>query len=360
MVFPFKIKVDPMERLLLIGFENDPDSIYEGFEPQVFNDRLNGEGHLIIGWRTDNKVDVYHQKSLNPDPNKYTIAGAGLNNIIPIDLEASFFELDDRGVQAHDRFIDLSGRVIEIKINESSSRKRELFGLLAPMGDAAANPRSMPLILLQDFYFVRKKQTEIFISIANKLHKVDTLPVCMDWQRMTFVRYSSKPFIALLNPEFDGKLAEYHVQIGQESVVYEDHACHIEWIDKKPYIRSIEIIGHSCPFSMNFSPSVPCLDFVQDHMLLSGEFRISGHESVGSIAGEYAILSRDDSITIRFIPTMGWTPKTTKLSTWFLFTVAKVFKKWPTTYQWNAEMNKLADGSWNMRSKWIRTGRINA
>lgn len=33
---PFNIVVDPMQRLLLINFEKDPDRLYVGFEPQVF------------------------------------------------------------------------------------------------------------------------------------------------------------------------------------------------------------------------------------------------------------------------------------------------------------------------------------
>lgn len=31
---PFALSVDPMERLLLVNFEKDPDSTYIGFEPQ--------------------------------------------------------------------------------------------------------------------------------------------------------------------------------------------------------------------------------------------------------------------------------------------------------------------------------------
>ncbi len=62
---PFFINIDTMQRLLLINFENDPDSVYIGFEPQVFADSINGYGHLIIGWRKDGWVDVYCQPELH-------------------------------------------------------------------------------------------------------------------------------------------------------------------------------------------------------------------------------------------------------------------------------------------------------
>ncbi|WP_439482765.1 hypothetical protein [Cyclobacterium plantarum] len=48
---PFTIEIDPI--ILFVNFENDPDGVYIGFEPQVFDDTLNGKGNLIIGWRLD-------------------------------------------------------------------------------------------------------------------------------------------------------------------------------------------------------------------------------------------------------------------------------------------------------------------
>lgn len=47
-IFTFSIDIDPMERILLVNFEKDPDSVYVGFEPQVFNDEINGVGHRVI------------------------------------------------------------------------------------------------------------------------------------------------------------------------------------------------------------------------------------------------------------------------------------------------------------------------
>lgn len=357
-IFPFSIDIDPMEKLLLVNFEKDPDSIYIGFEPQVFDDELNGVGHLIIGWRTDKKVDVYHQKSLDLDPSKYSIAGSGLNEMIPADMEKAFYEVSDFGVQAHYKFKDLAGRAVEIVIIESNFKKRKPFGLLAPMGDAATNPTSLPLVLLHDFYFVRKGHTEITVSINNRSHKLDDLPMHLDWQRMTFARYSPKPLIATLNKEYDGVLEGFNIEIGQEILEKGDYSYEIEWIDQNAHIKSMIIKNNVHLITMNFTPSFPSLNIIPENTQLKGRFRISGHESVGSISGDYSIRSDQGSTHIRIVPTKGWKPKTTKFSTWFLFTVAKVFKKWPITYQWDAELQKSADGLWLMQSKWIRTGKI--
>ena len=96
----FAIDIDPMERLLLINFEKDPDPVYIGFEPQVFDDDINGKGHLVIGWRADGRVDVYHQSSLTLDTHKYDIAGKGLAHMIATDMEEAFYEVNGFGVQA--------------------------------------------------------------------------------------------------------------------------------------------------------------------------------------------------------------------------------------------------------------------
>jgi hypothetical protein len=201
---------------------------------------------LIIGWRKDKKVDVYHQKSLDPDPLKYNIAGAGLNEMIPVNMEKAFFEVNDFGVQAHYKFKDILDREVEIYISERNKRKRKPFGLLAPMGDAATNPTSLPMVILHDFYFVRKNHTDIKVSINYNSHKLDGLPFLMDWQKMTFARYSPKPLIATLNPEHNGVLTNLDTVMGQKSFVKGNCNYQIEWTDQTAAIKSMSIKNSIC------------------------------------------------------------------------------------------------------------------
>lgn len=357
-LFPFSIHIDPMERLLLVNFENDPDSIYVGFEPQVFNDEINGAGHLVIGWRKDKKVDVYHEKSLNPDPSKYSIAGAGLHKIVPAVMEKAFFEVREHGVRAHYKFTDIKGRDVEFWIEESNPKKRKPFGLLAPMGDAALHPTSLPLVLLHDFYFVRKKKTDIALTIDNRSHKLDDLPMPIDRQKMTFARYSPNPMIATLNPATDGKIESFKAEIGQTIIHHGDTEYELEWEGNSPSVKSMRVKDKNQSLTITFSPSFPSADRIESHQKKSGGFVLSGDESVGTLSGEYSIQSADDSVVIKVIPSGGWRPKTTKFSTWFLFTVAKIFKQWPTTYQWDAHLHQSEDGVWQMQSAWKRIGKI--
>jgi len=128
LINPFRIDIDPIERLLLVNLEQDPDTTYVGFEPQVFDDPVNGRGHLVIGWRQDSHVDVFYQAGLRLDPAKYDIAGQGLANKVERELVGATFEINEFGVQAHYEFEDVHNRPVLIHINEQSPRARKPFG----------------------------------------------------------------------------------------------------------------------------------------------------------------------------------------------------------------------------------------
>jgi hypothetical protein len=62
---PFRFHLDPMVRLLLIDLTGDLDRVYRGFEPQVFDDAVDGRGVIVLGWRRDGRVDVFHQPDVS-------------------------------------------------------------------------------------------------------------------------------------------------------------------------------------------------------------------------------------------------------------------------------------------------------
>jgi hypothetical protein len=75
---------------------------------------------------------------------------------------------------------------------------------------------------------------------------------------------------------------------------------------------------------------------------------------LGMIIGEYTIGKKDDRITITMNPSKGWKPRPIKLSLRFLYTVAKIFRKWPTTYEWTAHIYEADQGGYYMNSHWER------
>lgn len=346
---PFQIDIEPMERLLLINIENDPDSLYTGFEPQVFKDEKTGMGMLVIAWRVDGKVDLYHQPSLSLDPAGYDIAGLGLENMMSREMPDSFFEINEKGAQASVTFEDIEGRLIELQLTEQSTRTRKPFGLLAPMGVAAESPSAMPLILLHDFYFVRRNNTDLSVKIDGHNHKPDNLPLPIDFSRMTFARYCPDPLIAKLNPAFDGSLKAIPFK-DDLTIQYDDHIIELAMNRNLPEIRSI---SQTHNLSLTFNPAFPNLHAFKGDMAV-GEFEISGDPSTGFIRGNYSVVRSGELLTIEMIPSGGWIPNADKLSLRFLYSVQPMFKEWPTTYRWTAELEQDHESGFRMRSNWER------
>ncbi len=351
---PFHIAIDPMKKLLLVNFEKDPDSLYVGFEPQEFDDHVNGKGYLVIGWRVDGRVDVYHEPGLTLDSGKYDIAGKGLANMLKREMPGAFFEVNDFGVQAYFVFQDIQNRDILIRISEKNPKKRKPFSLLAPMGDAAENPSAMPLVFLQDFYFVRKRNTEFKVSIQNKQHQTDEFPLLMDWTKMYFSRYSPRLLVATINPAFNGPLPQIETVVGAKIMHRESHEFILEWKQETPFIKCIIRHNSIQPVTLRFNESFPDIKRMANNSSLRGNFEIEAHPSSGKISGHYKVEKKDGVIKIVMIPSKGWQPKPTKLSLWFLFNVVKIFKKWPTTYEWTAHIQEREDGLYIMKSGWKR------
>jgi hypothetical protein len=351
---PFNIAIAPMERLLLINFEEDPDSVYIGFEPQVFDDTVHGRGHLVIGWRRDGYVDVYHQATLSPDPETYDITGKGLNRMISAEFAMAAFEVTATGAQAFYRFTDIHGREILMKVAESNTRKRKPFGLLAPMGSAAEAPSSMPLILLHDFYFVRVKNTVITISIDGKLHIPDRLALPIDFKKMYFTRYSPEPLIATLNPAYDGPLKRIGTTNYNLQTVSENHVIHAVNKEGSTEISSITRANSTYPITLSFSPSFPDLTTLPDGTLFSGGFTILGHPSTGSISGTYVVERKNNKILVELAPSEGWKPRPNKLSLRLMYSAVKMFRTWPSEYRWHAEITEDEYGMLWMKSAWSK------
>jgi hypothetical protein len=350
---PFQIHIDPMERLLLVNFEKDPDSLYIGFEPQVFDDEKNGTGHLVIGWRNDGRVDVYHQPGIMPDPKKYDIAGKGLANLVETTMEEAVFEITLKGVQCIYMFRDIHQRNIILKIREANPSLRKPFGLLAPMGHAAQNPSALPLVMLHDFYFVRKKHTDILVSIDGKSHSPDKLQIPMDGKQMYFARYSPKPVIATFNPAYKGEIFPLELITGQKILQSGSQTFHFLWNDKTPSLERIVYNEALYPLELRFIDPFPHILGSKTINAIQGRFQIVGHHSVGTVAGTYSIEQTDSVTSIKLVPTEGWKPRPDKFSLRFLYTVAKMFKNWPKTYEWNAVITSSLQET-TMISKWKR------
>ncbi len=352
-LFPFRIDINPMDRLLLVNFEKDPDTVYVGFEPQVFDDEINGHGHLIVAWRKDGCVDVYHQPGVIPHPESYDIAGKGLAHINATEFETAHFHINRQGVHAHYVFRDMSGRNIEIRVEEKNNLETRPFDLLAPMGHAAENPSALPLFLLFDFYFVRRKHTDLRILIDGKPHRADAMPLPIDGKRMYFTRYSARPLIATLNPRFSGEITPIWAAPGERSISSDQRIWYLSGKKGGGGVEKYIRLNPVAPLEMHFSPPFPDLLRIPDQSAYDGRFQIISQPGIGSMAGTYSVRRHAQQVHLRLHPSEGWRPQPDRWMLRLIYRVAKPFKHWPKTYLWEADLD-LQGHSAVMKSGWNR------
>lgn len=342
-VSPFHLQTDPMARLLLINFESDPDSIYLGFEPQVFDDTVHGRGLLVIGWRVDGKVDVFHEAGLRLDPGTYGIAGKGLHAMEERAFSEAVFDLGPTGAQVNIAFQDLQGRPVRLEIRETDPRPRTPFGLLAPMGSAASDPPALPLVYVNGFYFVRRAGTEYQIEIGGRSHRNDSIPLILDGTRVHFLRYSADPFIVTWNPDAEARIRvlEFDPELVAGSFVA--HADGVRYdVEPNGTFREIRRMSRregDHEVVIEFNPAFPQLLSLRDGVEVAGEFRITAQPSVGTVKGSWRVVRQGRELQLEVSPDGGWTPGSVPFMARLLFRVVSTFRAWPTTYLWRGTIH---------------------
>jgi hypothetical protein len=350
---PFNLKYDVMARLLLINFESDPDTVYIGFEPQVFDNPVKGRGLLVIAWRLDGRIDVYHQPTLTLTREDYDIVGKGLCDFVVRSFDGGHFEIGEQGVDMALDFEDKADRPVSLRIHERNSKRRKPFGLLAPFPSGTENPPALTLALLHDFYFVRRAHTDIAVVINGKHHQLDLLPAPIDRSQMYYVRYSPDPFIVLWNETREGPLSPLRTDGNRatdaDGVVYEisDNA-------GQPEISAMQTRSERHQVRFEFNPPFPNVVNLHDGAQTAGTFIIDLEKAIGKITGSYHVQRSGDYVEITLHPTGGWRPRLTKLSVWVMFTAVKVFKGWPKTYQWSAKIDVSHRDAPAIQSRWQR------
>jgi len=349
---PFSMSITPMEALLFLTFEQDPDSVYSAFEAQRFDDDLQGTGQLVIGWRVDGKVDVFHDPQLRLDPDGYDVCVGGLAHMVPRDFSDSFFTVGASGMEAHFSFEDLQGRLIEFEIRERNKKAPRPFGFLAPVGEGSENPSAMPILMLHDFYFVRRKGTEISITIDGRSHRPDVIFFPIDWTIMYFTRYTPDPLVMFFNPAFKGPVPTLVVN-GEERVIREDTIYEVDYLGETPQLKAIQREADGRYVRLSFEPAFPNLS-VFEGLSASGDFSIKGDPALGEIRGNYTATRVDDELKIILVPSGGWIPEKERLGIRLLYTVVGLFRNWPKSYRWMALVHETQESHLQMDSSWER------
>jgi hypothetical protein len=369
-VTPFHLESQPMQSLLLVNFEGDPDRIYRGLEPQSFDDQTHGRGILVIGWRLDGRVDVFHDSALRLDPETYRITGKGLHRMVPRDFAAARLEFGASGAQADFDFPDLEGRRVRLVVRETDTRERRPFSLLAPMGAEAADPPALPLVYVKDFYFVRRAGSEVRIEFDGRQHEGDAIPLILDGTPMRFVRYSTRPFIVFWNPSLNPQAQVLIAGTGTGSGTLtgqsapQSRGVRYELTSNGAFreIRRMRREEGGQEVTVEFEPAIPHLLAMREGADVSGAFRITTEPAAGTVTGTWRISRQDARIHLEALPGGGWVPGEAPPMARVLFRVVSIFRTWPATYAWKATLELPGAGVevgdfLPLESAWVRVER---
>ena len=335
---PFNMSFESMDRLFLIFFEEDP--LYYGIELQVLC-KADNFYPLVIMYRKDNLIDLYYtnesailaRKKMNTDLHNNT----SFNLLETIDYK---FDIDEMGLNAYLFLKDKLENKVELKIKENTAGK-ELSAMLVPIPPDSKNPQYFPLVYLDKFSMVIKKDTNIFIKINEILRKPEELPVKIDNQKYYFARYSLDPINCNWNRTYTGNLNPIILMTDKNDLSKENLSYEI--LNNNGYFEIKKVIGldelkHSISFE--FSPAIPNLISLKSKIVVKGRFSLIIGKKSGVFAGVYQINSKDEHIAIIIQLTKGWQPFPGKL--------------WLKMYKWAANIETLEDFNYKIHSKWTR------
>lgn len=342
---PFRVGLDPMERLLIATFKGDPE--FEGFEPQVFDDAVNGKGMRVLRYRKDGKVDIYWQPGVQVDRSTFNI-GAGIGDFEETAIEPAHFEITERGVDLHVVFTDAQGRRVELRVHEDTPGKRG-FPLLAPVGTEIEKPTQLFLVFMPDIDLVRRTGSEVIARIGDRTLRPASLPILLSGYRVWFIHYVTRPSIGTLNPPMTRPVL---VELPAPGSVDVDGMTVVA--DGNRSVTRISAGQEPCRVEVDFLPGFPNLLDLPAGASAAGRWsiRIAGVSITG---GSYSASREGDRVAVALDVTKRWKPSGLPTSMELFTRVVRTFRNWPTTYRWRGVIELGAAPT--LSGTWERVGR---
>lgn len=294
---PFNARVAPMDKLLLVNFEDDPE--YEAIELQTFDDRR-GRAARVLMYRHAGPADYYYSDAAFIDP-----AETARNYVVP-DMQY-VFKVTASGLDAALRMKDKNGKSIEFVLKETNHRKWA-EGFLAPVGGSeAVTFDHFPFYFLKNMNFMPRKGTAPLIKVGGIPRSPATLPVPVNWEMVYLVRYADSPIIGQWNKPYSGELPALRPA---QTPVYQDGKISYELVDNTGHLEIRRMIcrGDRHEISFEFSPAIPDMLSIKNGTEVNGRFSAGADAVLGIVAGTYHIVRRGPVIEMSILPLEGWQP----------------------------------------------------
>ncbi|MTV24124.1 hypothetical protein FTX61_01620 [Nitriliruptoraceae bacterium ZYF776] len=338
-VVPFHVEVERFAAFLNAELPDHP--IYDGFELQWFDDPRHGTGMLVfLSRRSDRRIDYYHDPGLRLTRTNYVI-GAGTNSWNPTTFEVARLRVGADGVDAEVVFTDRDGRRIELLVDDRAAGPRRPGVLLAPIGAAIEQPRSLLLVLVHGFDLVRRTDTRSRVRIDGADVTTGRLPLAA-LHRRELVKYGGPVTVATLCPDDGTDRAPRLAAPGTR---------------RTPDGRAIVGLrddGDGARAELRFTPPLPVPDALPEDRTVVGhlEVRVDDLRVTG---GRWRLRRRGEEVAVHLDVTDRWPlPVGQPPLVAAVTRLVPVFRRWPTTYRWRARLSLGATP--RLRGRWERTG----
>ena len=334
---PFSIASETIGGLLNCELVDDPH--YLGLEVQRFDDEVHGTGLLVFLQRAEGRLyDYYRSPGLHLERSSYEL-GAGIGAWEERDFEPGVLEIDDRGVRCDVAFVDVSGRRIEVVVDDRREEPRSTGRLLAPVGSEIDHPNALMLVHLHGFDLLRSSSTPPVVGIDGRNAATGTLPGHRLHGR-ELIKYAAPLTVVTVSPAHKGPLPQ--LAPGPGTMLAEDG------------IRELFAGAGEHRSRLALRPSFPDVRSLPDQHERIGRWRVYAADVPPLTGGTWHVHRDGDKVDIELAVTEPWRPGPLPLLPRVVTTVIPVFRRWPTTYRWQGTVT-LGDAP-RLHSAWERTG----
>lgn len=337
LVCAFSLRVD--ELACMLNFELAEHPVYDGGELQWFDDATHGTGMLAFLSRRDGgRIDYYVDSDLRIERSGYEIGG-GIGSWTEIEFDVARLLVVDDGVDAEVRFTDVDGRRVEVRVDDRDRRLRRPAGLLAPVSAGIVRPVSLLLVWMPRFDLVRATGAPPVVRIDGVEVSTGRLPG-MRLHHRHLIKYAAPVVTVELNRDHDGP---WPAAVPSQQVV----------VEQTGEVREVvaEHAGHRARLSLD--PAMADLADLADGSTASGRWHIEV-DGVRLTGGSWSATRAGDDVTVELDVDERWRPGRLPWLMRLVTTVVPVFRRWPTTYRWHADV-RLGEQP-TLNGRWERTG----
>jgi hypothetical protein len=347
LLVPIILQLAPIRRLLVIDIEGDPT--YRTLEPQLLDDAA-GDLVLLLAYRHDEHLEVYAPTGRDVDPAGYTGLGKGLEGIHHGEFEQGRFEVTGDGLKLDLAVTASNGRRFDLHLHEHLTGPRDRIPTLAPVGGSFDTPEFFPFLWLPGLSFVPVQHTQVDVRVDGASRSIPRLPVPLGGRRCLMARYDPDVQVCQVNPD------SVHVPTrvpAQPTPGPRVPGADVVETDDGYGIAAVRVgrDGHTCAALLD--PPLPDLQALPVPARRSGAILLQADDST-ELRGRYELTRTEGRVDLLIEGFGPWRTRTRRPLLAVLFRLP-VFRRWPTTYRWQATLDLTATAQQPLISRWSRS-----